>query len=1002
MRNVSPLQSGGKSCSRGRKSIPYVKVASWNIEGLTDIKIFEVCRYMRANRLSIVCLQETRRPNSDTFTTEDGYLVVLSGSACQTSEWAGVGFIVSPEFKNSIIGFCPWFSRIASTVFKINGFKHAVVCVYAPHNLKPVEEKLAFYDALGSALDKLSINGSKFIAGDLNARLGACRVGEESAIGEHCFGKEAVHPVPLPNRHLLIEFCSSRGYAVSNTFHANTPDRLVTFREHGTTPMAAVLDNKFAMLDLFLVPCNWLSAVEHVSSDRTVSFASQHFPVTASLRMETETRKTCHHGKPDWAALQIPGARSVFNAAVGRILEEEQAGNDCEQNLDMRWSFMKKAMEKSVETCIPAKGTVAKKPWISQRTLQLIEKRTRAHIDQDWRSEKKFRKEVHKSARADKSDWLENLVKVGDWKAVKRLRKGRRIQQCRLKNATGVTVLSSERPETLADHLERIQWKVRPVTELPEQRQPLRDPLPIKDGSFEHVELRKAINKLRSGKAYKQDDVPIECLKIFADTGGKRFQWLLDFCNRCWEQKTVPSDWSLAMVSMIFKKGDPSLCDNYRPICILTVACKVFAAMLKSRIVESGALQFLWESQFGFRPACSTEDAIYTARRHIELACAQRYGKIALLALDWKEAFDSVNVDALLLSLQRFDLTHAMVDMISALLRHRSFMVNDSGIVSSSRPQRSGISQGCTLSPLLFIIAMSVLMNDAVRSLSAEARAAYDRGDLADVVYADDTLLLGSSSEHLNEYLHCVARAGQTLGMELHWDKFQLLPVQCTPKLMAPDGSTIPVKNEMQYLGAALSGDGLCDNELSRRIGVSTGDFRALSKIWKHSSLPWRRKLHIYAMLIESKLLYGLSTVSFTVAQRRKLNGFQSRCLRQILGIKSAYESRVSNAAVLQKAGHPLATDLLAKRQLHLFGKVLRSNSCSPLKKVSFIPGTTTAATDRFVRRVGRPRKEWVREVRALACKHFGCMDSTENVKVVANPKAWKRAVNDALAQPKP
>ena len=42
------------------------------------------------------------------------------------------------------------------------------------------------------------------------------------------------------------------------------------------------------------------------------------------------------------------------------------------------------------------------------------------------------------------------------------------------------------------------------------------------------------------------------------------------------------------------------------------------------------------------------EDAIFAARRHIELACAQRNGQVMLLALDWKKAFDSVNVDALL------------------------------------------------------------------------------------------------------------------------------------------------------------------------------------------------------------------------------------------------------------------------------------------------------------------------------------------------------------------
>ena len=74
---------------------------------------------------------------------------------------------------------------------------------------------------------------------------------------------------------------------------------------------------------------------------------------------------------------------------------------------------------------------------------------------------------------------------------------------------------------------------------------------------------------------------------------------------------------------------------------------------------------------------------------------------------------------------------------------------------------------------------MTVLMHDAVSNLDAFPLAAYHRGDLADIVYADDTLLLASSDGHLQEFLSQIAEAGQLYGMELHWDKFLLLQVQC-------------------------------------------------------------------------------------------------------------------------------------------------------------------------------------------------------------------------------
>ena len=53
--------------------------------------------------------------------------------------------------------------------------------------------------------------------------------------------------------------------------------------------------------------------------------------------------------------------------------------------------------------------------------------------------------------------------------------------------------------------------------------------------------------------------------------------------------------------------------------------------------------------------------------------------------------------------------------------------------------------QRCALSLLLFVVTVmvTVVMHDAVSFLLSDARAAHDRGDLANVVYDDDTLLLG-------------------------------------------------------------------------------------------------------------------------------------------------------------------------------------------------------------------------------------------------------------------
>ena len=55
-------------------------------------------------------------------------------------------------------------------------------------------------------------------------------------------------------------------------------------------------------------------------------------------------------------------------------------------------------------------------------------------------------------------------------------------------------------------------------------------------------------------------------------------------CNLCWLMETLPQNWKISKVTMLFKKGDPSLCDNYRPISLLAIGYKILIAILLIRL----------------------------------------------------------------------------------------------------------------------------------------------------------------------------------------------------------------------------------------------------------------------------------------------------------------------------------------------------------------------------------------------------------------------------------
>ena len=136
-------------------------------------------------------------------------------------------------------------------------------------------------------------------------------------------------------------------------------------------------------------------------------------------------------------------------------------------------------------------------------------------------------------------------------------------------------------------------------------------------------------------------------------------------------------------------------------------------------------------------------------------------------------------------------------------------------------------------------------------------------------------------------------------------------------------------------------------------------------------------------------MLYGLSTAWLNAAELRRLQGFHCRCLRRILGIAPAYFSRVSNLKVLEQAGEVSLDKQLLQSQLILYGRVVRAPDTDPIRKLTFIAGTTEPATNEFVRKVGRPRNTWA----AMLQKECFKMGAANHRKITCEEE-WKRAVH--------
>ena len=713
-------------------------------------------------------------------------MLIISGQ--EDEAYAGVGFLVAPHCRRSVVSFCQFSGRQASLKMRVPGGKMVVCSLYAPHQGKPFEERPQFNQSSSEWIGKLSRHGPLLVLGDFNARLHTRFATEEHRLGEYIFGYTSAEPHPESNRQLLLELCEALDLVVGNTFFAQPPSRQVTVYNVGSNPCSALIPANFGQINFILTNTDWLHVLQDVASCMDMALASHHFPIIVQLDVAIPKRVAQPRVHQfDVASLEshVVGNRfrELFQSEMESLHADHLSTNEMCAN-------MRICYEKVAGECLPKVSRRARKPWISNITLQLISDRDVARAQHNHELEKHLTKNIKFAVKTDRTQWLNNMLAKGDWKEIRKLRKGFCPKQGRLKDGQDV-VESNLRADVLAKHFETVQWRNRLTTGASCDR--LGPPLPVSQDDITVEEVISAAKTLKNRKATGKDNMPAEFWKTICVQDSlccQRCQWAVCLCNKVWCSGHVPDDWHEAVVSAIFKKGDLASCENYRPISLLAIGYKLFATILLRRLKAAGADARIWPTQFGFRTGRGCADALFVARRLLERTCAAKDGSLVFLALDWAKAFDSISPDGLIVALRRFGIPDGFCAIIRAIYSGRRFVVRDAGHTSEPRPQHFGISQGCPLSPFLFSIVMTVLLFDASAKFAREVETRQPCVlPVNELVYADDTLVVATDPCRAETHMRCIEAMGMNYGLRLNWKKCEVLPIGCEASIAAPDGS---------------------------------------------------------------------------------------------------------------------------------------------------------------------------------------------------------------------
>lgn len=240
--------------------------------------------------------------------------------------------------------------------------------------------------------------------------------------------------------------------------------------------------------------------------------------------------------------------------------------------------------------------------------------------------------------------------------------------------------------------------------------------------------MKQIINELKGNCAPGCDNVTkkdiIDLYHIIGDS-------IVNIINTVLESGVYPEELKIGKIIPIYKKGNRTDVNNYRPISLLSNFSKILEKIVKIRLTRFIDTTFLFdEKQYGFQKQSNTLGATVDLLEYITKEIDQnRY--IAAVFIDLQKAFDTVNIELLLEKLNKMGFRGVCQNLLKTYTVDRKQYTVVNKIPSEKTSVRVGVPQGSVLGPLQYLLF--------VHSLKfADLKSKY-------FMFADDTVIVYSS-----------------------------------------------------------------------------------------------------------------------------------------------------------------------------------------------------------------------------------------------------------------
>jgi hypothetical protein len=502
-----------------------------------------------------------------------------------------------------------------------------------------------------------------------------------------------------------------------------------------------------------------------------------------------------------------------------------------------------------------------------------------------------------------------------------------------------------------------------------------------------NIEVSAIISGLKNSNDLT--DVPSLLIKIAV---GPISLFVSNLYNLCLSEGTYPDMFKIARIVPIFKKGDKSLMNNYRPISILPVLNKIFEKLTLSRlnsfIDENNIIS---SCQHGFRSSYSTDTAMLDLMRHVLPAFSNKSFAICVF-IDFSKAFDTVDHRLLLNKLERYGLRGLCLEFFTSYLDNRFMFVNYNNNDSEKYPVDLSVPQGSCMGPVLY----NLYTNDLNNYLD----------DIAKVVYADDTNLIIVS----DDYDSMIEFLNDKLEMLSEWCKFNKLCLNAEKtKFMIMSPLSLPYEpivkinsNQLErvtcikYLGIMFDDNikfheqtNALNNKLSRICGIT---FR-LAQFYSFDVAKT-----FYYSFVFSAISYGIVVWGGYVVETGRINRTQAYQDRIIKNLFCRYFPGQPINEVFKQLKIITITDLYRLKCAEFMYKIMILNNYPDLKQFLLSACVQSVHQTRYCHRL-RPTFPRVDVIKLSFWYRFISIwnNVPQDIKMSVNIRSFKNKLTDHM-----